>query len=91
MLGIRVGHAPRLEGSTGPGQQTPAVVTLPGAQHAPLAVGMRPEAQQSGPTGMWKIGRHAFLFGPPGAAPDGQQTPDDVAWLARQHAPPAGT
>ena len=66
------------------------VVTFAGEQHAPLAVGIRPEAQQSGPTGMWKIGSHVFWSGP-GASPAGQQAPVEVTLLARQQEPPAGT
>ena len=86
---ICAGHAPRLDGSTGAEQQIPVVVTLAGAQQAPLAVGMRPEAQQSGPIGTWKIGPHSLLFGPLGVCPVGQQTPVEVILLARQQAPPA--
>jgi hypothetical protein len=78
-----------LDGSTGCEQQTPVVVTLAGAQHAPLAVGMWPAAQQRWPIGMRRIGTHAFLDGNPGACPGGQQTPVEVTLLARQHEPPA--
>jgi hypothetical protein len=72
-----------LDGSTGWEQQIPVVVTFAGEQQAPLAVGMRPEAQQSGPIGMCRIGAHASLFGPLGASPAAQQTPFEVVLLAR--------
>ena len=68
----------------------PVVVTFPGAQHAPLAVGMRPEAQQSGPIGIWTIGMHSLLLGPLGAWPTGQHIPVEVTLLARQQDPPTG-
>ncbi|MBV8439233.1 MAG: hypothetical protein JO312_01490 [Hyphomicrobiales bacterium] len=79
-----------MDGSTGSAQQTPVVVTFAGAQQAPLAVGMRPEAQQSGPIGIRKIGLHSLLLGPLGICPAGQQTPVEVTLPARQQAPPAG-
>src|SRR5271165_2836887 len=91
MLSVCAGHAARLDGLTGCEQQTPVVVTLAGAQHAPLDVGMRPEAQQSGPIGMRRIGRHSFLLALLGACPAGQQTPVEVTLLARQHVPPVCT
>jgi len=91
MTSVDFGHSDRSAEVIGLEQHTPAVVTFAGEQHAPLAVGMRPEAQQSGPTGTWKIGLHAFLLGPLGASPAGQQTPVEVTLPARQHEPPAGT
>ena len=90
MISIGFGHSDRSAALTGCEQHWPAVVTFAGEQHAPLLVGMRPEAQHKGPIGTWKIGWHAFLSGP-GASPAGQQTPVEVTLLARQQEPPAGT
>jgi hypothetical protein len=90
MISVDFGHSDRSAALTGPEQQIPVVVTFAGAQHAPLPVGIRPEAQQSGPIGTWKIGWHAFWSGP-GASPAGQQTPVEVTLLARQQEPPAWT
>ena len=91
MIWVGFGHSDRSAALTGPAQHMPVVVTSAGEQHAPLAVGMRPEAQHKGPIGTWKIGLQAFLLGPLGASPAGQQTPVEVTMLARQHVPPAGT
>lgn len=90
MIWVDAGHSDRSAALTGCKQHWPVVVTFAGEQHAPLAVGMRPEAQQSGPTGTWKIGSHVFWSGP-GASPAGQQAPVEVTLLARQQEPPAGT
>jgi hypothetical protein len=90
MTWVDAGHSDRSAVLTGCKQHWQVVVTFAGEQHAPLAVGMRPEAQQSGPTGTWKIGSHVFWSGP-GAWPAGQQTPVEVTLLARQQEPPAGT
>jgi hypothetical protein len=90
--GLGVGQAARLDGSTGPEQQTPLVVTLAGAQHLPLAVGIKPDPHmQNGPTGIRTRCLHWLLFGPLGTCPLGQHTPVDVTWPARQHALPIGT
>ena len=90
MSSVDFGHSDRSAVVIGLEQHTPLVVTFAGEQQAPLAVGMRPDAQHSGPTGMWKIGWHVFLSGP-GASPVGQQTPVEVTLLVRQQAPPART
>ena len=88
MTSVDFGHSDRSAEVIGLEQHSPVVVTFAGEQQAPLAVGMRPEAQHSGPIGTWKIGWHAFWSGP-GASPAGQQTPVEVTWLARQQEPPA--
>jgi hypothetical protein len=89
MTSVDFGHSDRSAEAIGLEQHTPLVVTFAGEQQAPLAVGIRPDAQHSGPTGTWKIGSHVFWSGA-GASPAGQQTPVEVTLLARQQEPPAG-
>jgi hypothetical protein len=91
MISFGFGHSDRSAALTSCAQHWPAVVAFAGEQHAPLAVGMRPEAQHKGPIGTWKIGPHALLLAPLGALPAGQHTPVEVTLLARQQEPPAGT
>jgi hypothetical protein len=91
MIWVDFGHSDRSAVVIGLEQHTPLVVTFAGEQQAPLAVGIRPEAQHNGPIGTWKIGLHASLLASLGASPPGQQTPVEVTMPARQQEPPAAT
>jgi hypothetical protein len=90
--GVATGvQVPRASAFSPAGQQAPIAVAWPAGQQAPLAIGIEPRTQHCPPEAVDPVGiaegRHWLLAGPPATCPTGQQTPLDVRWLARQHAP----